>query len=491
MSVLAIDVGTTSVRVGVVRHDGTIAARRSAALVLDRPSPGLAEFDADALRRTVVQLSVDCIGEAGRVDAVGIAVQRASVVAWDSASRSPLHAAISWQDLRTIGDCLTIAATHGIRLAANQTATKAGWLLRHLAATGRDTTNVRIGTLDTWLIDALSHGAAFVTEPSNAAVTGLVDPESIVRFAWSPTRCTATDVPIELLAPMHASPGPLAVATALPGAPPIVAVLGDQQASLVGQGALDDAVAKLTLGTSAIADAYIGTDTPAVLDRAANGSYPVVAHSVGGVLHWAREAVILTAGTCIDWLVDDLALLANPAESEAVAASVTDTGGAWFVPAMLGLGTPHWDYGARGTLLGLTRGTTRAHLVRAVLRGIAHRSADLLAAMHRDGAGMPSRLRIDGAMSRNAVLVDELADATGCTIDVCDEREATLRGAGFAAGVAVGTWPTLASTARFATVRESHEPTISDARRADERSQWHEAVSRSQGWIPELSALDF
>jgi glycerol kinase len=491
VSVLAIDVGTTSVRVGVVRPDGTVAARRSEALVLDRPSPGLAEFDADALRRTVVRLSVDCIDEAGRVDAVGIAVQRASVVAWDPVSRTPLHAAISWQDLRTIGDCLTIAATHGIRLAANQTATKAGWLLRHLAGTGRDTSNVRIGTLDTWLIDALSNGAAFVTEPSNAAVTGLVDPESIVQFAWSPTRCTATGVPIEALAPMHASPGPLAVATALPGAPPIVAALGDQQASLIGQGALDTAVAKLTLGTSAIADAYIGTDTPALLDRATHGSYPVVAHSVGGVLHWAREAVILTAGTCIDWLVDDLALLANPAESESVAASVTDTDGAWFVPAMLGLGTPHWDYGARGTLLGLTRGTTRAHVVRAVLRGIAHRSADLLDAMHRDGAGNPSRLRIDGAMSRNAVLVDELANATGCTIDVCDEREATLRGAGFAAGVAVGAWPTLAYTAHFATVRESREPTISDARRAEERSQWHEAVSRAQGWIPELSALDF
>jgi len=212
---------------------------------------------------------------------------------------------------------------------------------------------------------------------------------------------------------MHASPGPLAVATALPGAPPIVAALGDQQASLIGQGALDTAVAKLTLGTSAIADAYIGTDTPALLDRATHGSYPVVAHSVGGVLHWAREAVILTAGTCIDWLVDDLALLANPAESESVAASVTDTDGAWFVPAMLGLGTPHWDYGARGTLLGLTRGTTRAHVVRAVLRGIAHRSADLLDAMHRDGAarrrlrrrcrpGCVADARIHGALRNRA-----------------------------------------------------------------------------------------
>ncbi len=491
MSVLAIDVGTTSVRVGVVRGDGTISARRSAAVTVDRPSPGLAEFDADALRRTVVQLAVDCIGEAGRVDAVGIAVQRASVVAWNSVSRTPMHAAISWQDLRTIGDCLTIAATHGIRLAANQTATKAGWLLRHLAATGGDVSNVRIGTLDTWLIDALSNGDTFVTEPSNAAVTGLVDPESIVQFAWSPTRCAATGVPIELLAPMHASPGPLALATALPGAPPIVAALGDQQASLIGQGALDAGIAKLTLGTSAIADAYIGTDTPALLDRAAHGSYPVVAHSLEGVLHWAREAVILTAGTCIDWLVDDLGLLAHPADSATVAASVNDTDGAWFVPAMLGLGTPHWDYGARGTLLGLTRGTTRAHVVRAVLRGIAHRSADLIDAMHSDGAGMPSRLRVDGAMSRNAVLVAELANATGCTIDVCDEREATLRGAGFAAGIAARTWPTLSSTARFATVRESHEPTMSDAQRAEARSQWHEAVSRSQGWIPELSALDF
>lgn len=491
MRVLAIDVGTTSMRVAVVNDDGSVSARRSALLALDRPSPGLAEFDAALMRDTVVALATSCIDEVGRVDGVGIAVQRASVVVWDATTRLPLHAGISWQDLRTIGDCLTIAATHGIRLAANQTATKAGWLLRHLSSSGRTTRSVRIGTLDTWLIDALTNGAAYVTEPSNAAVTGLVDPESIVQFAWSSMRCAATGVPLDRLAPMHASPGPLGIATALPGAPPIVAALGDQQASLIGQGALDSGVAKLTLGTSAIADAYIGTDTPTLLDRAAHGSYPVVAHSVGGVLHWAREAVILTAGTCIDWLVDDLALLDSPAASADVAASVPDTDGAWFVPAMLGLGTPHWDYGARGTLLGLTRGTSRAHVVRAVLRGIAHRSADLLAAMHADGAPAAQRLRVDGAMSRNGVLVDELADATGCTIDVCDDREATLRGAGFAAGIEVGSWATFAATARLASVRESRTPSSSPDERATRRAQWHEAVARARGWIPELSALDF
>lgn len=491
MSVLSIDVGTTSVRTAVVRSDGTIEHRRSAPLEVQRSAPGLAEFDALRLRETVLALARETLQEAPRIDCVGIAVQRASVVAWDATTRLPVHAGISWQDLRTIGDCLTIAAEHGIRLAANQTATKAGWLLRHVRNTGHAARNLRIGTLDTWLVDALTDGAAFVTEPSNAAVTGLVDPDSILRMQWSVQRCAVVDVPIETLAPQVAAPGFLGAATALRGAPPITAALGDQQASLIGQGALDGALAKITLGTSAIADTYIGTTPPTLLDRAANGSYPVVAHSTNGTLHWGREAVVLTAGACIDWLVEDLALLSAPGDSAAVAAGVPDGGGAWFVPAMLGLGTPHWDYGARGTLLGLTRGTSRAHVVRAVLTGIAHRCADAVAAMHLDGAPAPQRLRIDGAMSRNDVLVAELAEATGCIIDVCDEREATLRGAALAAGVGAGTWPSLDATAGLATVRESHTPTTDEAHRGDMRSQWHEAVDRASGWIPELSALDF
>ena len=222
------------------------------------------------------------------------------------------------------------------------------------------------------------------------------------------------------------------------------------------------------------------------LQRSCGGTFPIVAHSSARGISYGAEAIMLSAGSNVEWLCDDLGLIDSPADSDALAASVATTDGVVYVPALLGLGTPSWDYGARGTLLGITRGTTRAHIVRAVLEGIAHRGADLVDAAMLDTGCSITALRIDGGMSRNATFVQALANATGLPVEVSPVTEATTLGAGFLAGVAVGTWNSLGEAVRTWSPRDTVTPTGQL-----DRETWRKAVSRAAGWIPELSGLDF
>jgi glycerol kinase len=228
------------------------------------------------------------------------------------------------------------------------------------------------------------------------------------------------------------------------------------------------------------------TAAPADGTRSANGTFPIVAWSIGGERTWGAEAIMLSAGTNVEWLRDDMGLIATSEESHDVASRCEHADGVMYVPALLGLGTPRWDYGARGTLLGLTRGTERPHLVRAVLEGVAHRGADLVEAAETDTGLQIPVLRIDGGMSRNPTFVQALADASGKPVEVSPVVEATTLGAGFLAGVASGVWPDLAATS------EQWQPNavVEPGARPD-RARWAEAVSRASAWIPELSALDF
>lgn len=278
-------------------------------------------------------------------------------------------------------------------------------------------------------------------------------------------------------------------ASALPGSPPIAALVGDQQASLVGQGCLAPGTAKATFGTGGMLDLFTGTRAPGTARRTAGGTFPIVAFSSArDGISYGTEAVMLSAGTCVEWLRDGLGLIDSAAESEGVAASVASTDGVAFVPALLGLGTPHWDYGARGALLGITRGTTRAHIVRAVLEGIAHRGADLLEAAETDSGQSVATLRIDGGMSRNSVFVQALANAIARPVVVSPVTEATTLGAGFLAGTAVGQWDDLGSATAHITGARVVEPS---GESSPSRAQWAEAVTRTRSWIPDLSALDF
>jgi glycerol kinase len=282
------------------------------------------------------------------------------------------------------------------------------------------------------------------------------------------------------------SSGIVGEATALPGAPPIAALVGDQQASLVGQGCVTPGRAKITFGTGGMLDMCRGPEPPGSAARGEHGTFPIVAWSRRGSLTWGVEAIMLSAGTNVEWLRDDLGLIETSSDSHDVAATVEGSDGAVYVPALLGLGTPAWDYGARGTLLGITRGTTRAHIVRAVLEGVAHRGADLVAAAEADTGLTIDTLRVDGGMSVNPTFTQALANAAGRPVEVSPVVEATTIGAAFLAGLATDVWDDISDAEQTWTPARVVEP----GDRLD-RETWSRAVDRARGWIPELSALDF
>lgn len=492
--ILVIDIGTSSLRVVAVDEAGTIREIERRVTTPISPAPGLVEFDPMALAEAVIEAAEAVLARVGDVDAVGIASQRASTVVWDRSTGLPIGPGLGWQDLRTVGDCLMARAEHGYELAPNQTATKAAWLLAQAQPRPVDPC---IGTIDTWIMWVLSRGAVHLTDHTNAAVTGLYH---FGEGRWDTERCQTLGIDPAWLPTIVDSVGPGAVgaqqggsgavATALGGAPVIAAVIGDQQASLVGQGCVVEGAAKITFGTGAMLDVCTGTAPAPTGTRSQQGTFSIVAWAHDAERTWGTEAIMLSAGTAVEWLVDDLGLIATPEQSHDLAASCPDTGGVMFVPALLGLGTPHWDYGARGTLVGLTRGTTSAHVTRAVLEGVAHRGADLIEAARADTGHELAVIRIDGGMSENPTFVQALADAAQITVETSPIAEATTMGAAHLAAVAIGRWPSVPATAVMWTPSSRTEPSGAPERRA-ERERWRVAVERSAEWIPELSSLDF
>lgn len=495
ISILVIDIGSSAVQTSVVGPDGAISSRRQVQLSLVHPSPGLVELDATEVANAVMEAANASLDEAkssgtGRVDGVGITNQRGTTVLWDAATSEPVGPALTWQDLRTAGTCLELQA-EGLRLAPNESATKLAWLLDTYDPDRRR--DLRFGTLDTWVSWLLSGGRAHITDPGNAAVTGLLPTEAVLAgkadLVWDPARLKRLRVPETCLPTLVNSSGALAEASELAGAPPICAIAGDQQASLLGQGCVHPGDAKATFGSGAFLDVNVGASPPpfgALGKSGENGCFPIIAWQREGTTTWGVEAIMLSAGTALSWLVDDLGILTSPAEAAEVAGKCQDTGDVFFVPALIGLGTPNWDFGARSLLIGMTSGTGRPELVRAVLRGVAQRGADLLEAAVADAGQPVARLRVDGGMSANPVFVQELADACQRPLEISAELEATSLGAGLLAGLAVGTWSSYEDVEAVVRARSVVEPTGEDR-----RWRWKEALSRSERWIPELSALKF
>lgn len=483
MKTLVIDVGTSGLRSSLVHDDGSVSDLHYEECSPSSPAGGLVEFDALALYDAVQRVCTATLAHQS-VDAVGITNQRASTIVWDATNGIPVSPAIGWQDLRTVGDCIMARIEHGFALAPNQSATKLSWILKN-GVSGHNVANLKFGTVETWLVWKLTNGAHHVTDHTNAAVTGLTVASGT---EWNSAVLSAFNIPHSCLPTIVPSAGFIGNATDLPGAPPITALAGDQQASLVGQGCIESGLAKITFGTGGMLDMFTGYDTPTQARRNTHGTFPIVAFSNAEQIAYGTEGIMLSAGTNIEWLRDDMGLINSPQESHDIAATCASTDGVVYVPALLGLGTPNWDYGARGALFGITRGTTRAHIVRAVLEGVAHRGADLVDAAEADSGVTISEVRIDGGMSRNPTFVQALADATGRPVRVSQMTEATTLGAGFLAGTVVGQWSHLqlacATLNWAATVHPLGEPGVS-------RQQWSEAVSRSRSWIPDLSSLDF
>jgi glycerol kinase len=483
------------VRAAVVRPDATVEHEHSIPLLPDSPAPGLVEFDAARMAGAILEVTHAALADGGPVAGVGIANQRASSIVWERATGKPVAPGIGWQDLRTVGTCLVLQA-EGIRLAPNASATKVMAILdevdpdRARAEQGE----LCFGTVDSWVAWILSGGAAagsdvlHVTDATNAAVTALVD----AAIGWDEALLQTLRIPLPMMPAIVDSSGTLGNATALPGSPPICGMAGDQQASLVGQGCTLPGLAKATFGTGGMLDQCVGPGTaPGALGRGDAGTFPIVAFRVDGKVTWGTEAVMLSAGSCIEWLRDDLAIISTSKESETVAAQCTNAGDVWFVPALLGLGTPVWDFGARGTLVGLTRGSGRPEIVRAVLEGVAHRGADLVEASEHDSGFPIAALRIDGGMTDNTVFVQALADAVGRPVEISPVQEATTLGAGLLAGLAVGNYGSTTELAETFSPRLTVEPEGSDSDREATRDRWLAARLKSEATIPELSGISF
>ncbi len=358
---------------------------------------------------------------------VGITNQRASTIVWERATGRPIGPALGWQDLRTVGECITAKAEHGLALAPNQSATKIGWLLAN-ALDGRDPDDLCFGTVDSWVAWTLSEGALHVTDHSNAAVTGLysIERRGLASRCLRAARCADGDAAVD-----RRFVGRDRSRVGAPGrAPDRGARPATSRRRSSGRAARRPGRPRSRSARAACSTSAPAPLPPAEAGRSHNGTFPIVAWSIAGEVTWGVEAIMLSAGTNVEWLRDDMRLIDTAAASHDIAATCPTTDGVVYVPALLGLGTPHWDYGARGTLLGLTRGTTRAHVVRAVLEGVAHRGADMVEAAEADtGLSIPS-LRIDGGMSDNPTFVQALADASGKPVEVSPVVEATTLGAG-------------------------------------------------------------
>ncbi len=495
-SILVIDVGTSGVRTAIVRPDATVEHEHHVRLLPDSPAPGLVEFDAVRLADAVLSLAHAALRDAGPVAGVGIANQRASSIVWERSTGRPVAPGIGWQDLRTVGTCLVLQG-EGIRLAPNASATKLMAILDEVdpERTRAERGELCFGTVDSWVAWTLSRAAEagsdalHVTDATNAAVTALVEPATI---GWDEPLLRKLRIPLPMMPRIVDSSGAVGAATALPGAPPICGIAGDQQASLVGQGCTLPGLAKATFGTGGMLDQCTGPGhVPAFAGRGAAGTFPIVAFRVAGHATWGTEAVMLSAGTAVEWLRDDLGLITAAHESETLAAQCATAGDVWFVPALLGLGTPVWDFGARGTLVGLTRGSGRPEIARAVLEGVAHRGADLVEASERDSGHPIAALRIDGGMSDNSVFVEALARVIGRPVEVSPVLEATALGAGLLAGLAVGNYASTEELASTFSPRRTVEPTGDDAGRAADRERWLAARAKAEGTIPELSGISF
>jgi glycerol kinase len=489
--ILAIDQGTTGTTCLVFDDQAELIGRSYREFDQHFPEPGWVEHDAEEIWSVTHAVAGEALDDAGvrpgELQAVGITNQRETVCVWDPETGEALHRAIVWQDRRTAGRCDALRAAGyeplvrartGLVLDPYFSGTKIEWLLsnvpglRERAEDGR----AAFGTIDSWLIFKLT--GEHVTDPSNASRTMLYSLES---GAWDPELLALLNVPARALPAIRPSSGPLGVTrkAALHGHEvPIAGVAGDQQAALFGQGCVDPGLSKSTYGTGSFVLQNTGSKRPPT----APGLLGTVAWGIGARLDYALEASIFVTGAAVQWLRDGLSIIGTAAETEPLAASLNSNDGVYFVPALTGLGSPHFDPYARGTIVGLTRGTTRAHLARATLEAIAYQNVDAVRAIEAASRQPLTELRADGGATANAWLMQFQADMLGVPVLVAEIAETTALGAAYLAGVGIGLW-TIDQIGARTRERRRYEPVM----RADERETllhgWHRALERARGWV--------
>ncbi|HUF29475.1 MAG TPA: glycerol kinase GlpK [Gemmatimonadaceae bacterium] len=484
--VLAIDQGTTGSTCLVIAAEGAVVGRGYREITQYFPRPGWVEHDATEILDRTVDAAREAIAQSGVTpDAIGITNQRETVVVWDRATGTPVARAIVWQDRRTAARCEELAPRAawfadrtGLVVDPYFSATKLEWLLASdeglaaRAAAGE----LAAGTIDSWLVWKLTRGVVHATEPTNASRTLLFD---IRTLGWSDELCDVFRVPRAMLPEVRPSAGDFG--TAVPeffgAAMPIAGIAGDQQAALFGQGCWSAGEGKNTYGTGA----FLLLNTGAVRPAAGDGVLTTVACDAGGAPAYAMEGAIFIAGAAIQWLRDGLGILQSASESEEMARSLHSNEGVYFVPALVGLGAPHWEPAARGTIVGLTRGSTRAHLVRAAVEAMAYSTADIAALMQRKAGVAFERLRVDGGASLNDWLMQYQADVLGIPVERPDMVETTALGAAGLAGLAAGIWP---DAGRFLATRTFKRFEAGTGRPAARKAAegWARAVRATLAW---------
>jgi len=491
--ILALDQGTTSSRAIVFDPTGNIRALAQKEFTQHFPEPGWVEHDPQEIWSSQSAVAVEALTRAGLsahdIAAIGITNQRETTILWDRRTGQPIHPAIVWQDRRTTDLCETLSADGRVPLFQERTGlvldpyfagTKLKWLLDHVpdARARAENGELAFGTVDSWLVWKLSRGSAHVTDASNAARTLLFN---IHTGEWDDELLEALGIPRAILPKVVSSSEVYAEAAAgtfLAGVP-IAGMAGDQHAALFGQACFEPGMAKNTYGTGCFVLLTTGTSPR----PSTNKLLTTIAWQAHGPTQYALEGSIFIGGAVVQWLRDGLGIIRDSSEVESLAARVPDNGGVCLVPAFVGLGAPHWDPRARGALLGITRGTTAAHIARAALEAIAHQSADVLDAMQADSGLELKELRVDGGASRNDLLMQFQADLLQAPVLRPKVTETTALGAAYLAGLAVGYWKDQAEVAGHWTLDRRFEPQRKAEQMAALREDWNRAVERSAGWV--------
>jgi len=479
--VLALDAGTTGVRTRAVFDDGTPSFSSYREFQQYFPQPGWVEHDANEIWDAMAHTLADVVSKINQpIAAIGITNQRETVVAWDARTGQPISRAIVWQDRRTAATCESLLPhldmvrnTTGLVLDPYFSGTKAAWLLQHNDHPPVE--HLRIGTIDSWLVWKLTNGASFVTDPSNASRTMLFN---IRSMTWSDDMCSLLNVPRAALPEVRPSSSRYGVTTGVAGVPnniPISGIAGDQQAALFGQVCTTPGMAKNTYGTGSFILLNVGTTCPAPTD----GMLTTVAWDLGdGAPVYALEGAIFVTGAAVQWLRDGLGIISASSDIGPLAESVPDSGGVFVVPAFTGLGSPWWDPYARGTIVGITRGTTRAHIARAVVDAMVFQTRDAIDAMTTAGGVTLNELRVDGGASVMDGMLQRQSNELGVPVLRPTDHETTALGAAYLAGLAEGVWASTDEIASMWSLDKRFEPQAESGSHA----QWLRAVERSRHW---------
>jgi glycerol kinase len=490
--ILSLDQGTTSSRALLFNHEGAVCSVAQREFRQIFPQPGWVEHDPEEIASSQIAVALEALTKAhaqpGDIAAIGITNQRETAIVWDRSTGKPIYNAIVWQDRRTAAFCeqlkaegkeILIQQRTGLLIDAYFSASKIRWILdnvanaRQLAEAGR----LAFGTVDAWLIWKLTGGQLHITDASNASRTMLFN---IHTKRWDEDLLDLFDIPASILPTVHASSEIYAEVSSVPelNGITIAGIAGDQQAALFGQRCTTPGLTKNTYGTGCFMLQSTGARAVASNHRLLT----TIAWKIGDTTNYALEGGVFVGGAVVQWLRDALGIIRTSSEVEALAKSVSDNGGVYFVPAFVGLGAPHWDSYARGSIFGLTRGSTAAHIARAAVESIAYQVADLMDAVQTDTATPLPELRVDGGASANDALMQFQADMLGVPVVRPAMTETTALGAALLAGLAVGFWKQQGEISELSLHESRFEPQMPRAKVRELRARWKEAVERTKNW---------